>query len=213
MDNLEHQIFYRRHLPHYQPPGATLFITFRLAESIPEAVILQLREESARIEAALRNVSDQTERQRQLELSSRRMFGRWDKHLDCMKTGYLRDPRIASIVAESMSCRDQEIYNLYAFCIMPNHVHLVCQPIENKSGSFYTLSEIMHSLKRYTARRANQILGREGQFWQHESYDHVVRDEGELDRIINYVIENPVKAGLVKHWRDWEWTYCKYDFQ
>ena len=137
MNNLEYQIFYRRHLPHFQPPGATLFITFRLAGSIPEEVLIQLREESDRLEADLRCVSDPTERKRQ--------------------------------------------------------------------------SEIMHSLKRYTARQANLILEREGQFWQHENYDHVIRDDGELDRIINYVIENPVKAGLVQHWRDWEWTYCKYD--
>ncbi len=67
----------------------------------------------------------------------------------------------------------------------------------------------MHSLKRYVASEANQLLGREGTFWQHENYDHVVRDEGEWRRIVKYVINNPVAAGLVKQWEDWEWTFCK----
>jgi putative transposase len=72
------------------------------------------------------------------------------------------------------------------------------------------MSAIMHSLKLYTAREANLVLGRTGSFWQHENYDHVVRDEAELRRIILYVVHNPVKAGLVEHWEDWKWTYCKH---
>jgi REP element-mobilizing transposase RayT len=69
------------------------------------------------------------------------------------------------------------------------------------------LSKIMQSLKRHTARQANIILGREGAFWQDESYDHVVRDNEEHIRIMNYVLENPVKAGLVSNWEDWRWAY------
>jgi REP element-mobilizing transposase RayT len=211
MSNLEYQIFYRRHLPHFQPPGATLFITFRLAGSIPQEVVIRLCEESERVEARLNRIPDISERKKQLEMASRRFFGRWDKVLDCEHNGFLRDPRIASMVAGSLHNRDGTVYHLIAFCIMPNHVHLICQPIERADGSSYSLSEIMHSLKRYTARQANLIIEREGQFWQHENYDHVVHDEAELDRIINYTVENPVKAGLVHHWREWQWSYCRYD--
>ena len=67
----------------------------------------------------------------------------------------------------------------------------------------------MHSFKRYTARKANLILGLSGQFWQHESYDHFVRDNAEWLQIIRYVANNPVKAGLVKEAADWQWTYCR----
>lgn len=94
---------------------------------------------------------------------------------------------------------------------MPNHGHLVCAPLKNPEGTYFSLAKIMHSLKRYTAYEANQILGRSGAFWQHENYDHYVRDEAELERIIKYVINNPVKAGLVDDWKSWKWTYCKYD--
>ncbi|MGH9754478.1 MAG: transposase [Blastocatellia bacterium] len=69
------------------------------------------------------------------------------------------------------------------------------------------LDVIMHSLKSWTANQANEALGRQGQFWQHESYDHVIRDDGEFDRIVNYVLNNPVKAGLVKEWKEWRWSW------
>ncbi len=73
------------------------------------------------------------------------------------------------------------------------------------------LHKIMQSLKRPTARQANLLLGREGAFWQDESYDHVIRDNDEYIRIINYVLENPVKAGLASKWDEWQWNYCKPD--
>ena len=68
------------------------------------------------------------------------------------------------------------------------------------------LAEIMQSLKVYTARECNRALERKGQFWQHESYDHVIR-LGEYNRIITYTLNNPVKAGLAKEWKDWPWSY------
>jgi len=67
----------------------------------------------------------------------------------------------------------------------------------------------MQSLKGYTARHANKILGREEKFWQDESYDHEVRDEEELARIVKYVLNNPVKAGLVNNWQDWKWNWLR----
>ncbi|HCA80801.1 MAG TPA: hypothetical protein DEP53_13820 [Bacteroidetes bacterium] len=67
----------------------------------------------------------------------------------------------------------------------------------------------MQSLKRHTAREANKILGRRGAFWQDESYDHVIRNSEELERIVLYVLHNPVKAGFVKNWRDWKWSYSR----
>jgi putative transposase len=67
----------------------------------------------------------------------------------------------------------------------------------------------MHSLKGYTAYEGNRLLGRKGAFWEHESYDHYVRDEEELERIVAYVLSNPLKAGLVTDWKAWPWSYCR----
>jgi putative transposase len=67
-------------------------------------------------------------------------------------------------------------------------------------------------LKKFSAIRANRILKRSGPFWQHESYDHVIRDAKELENTIWYVLFNPVHAGLVADWEKWNWTYCKKEY-
>jgi putative transposase len=96
---------------------------------------------------------------------------------------------------------------------MSNHVHIVCAPLLKTADTYYALGDIMHSLKRHTARKCNELLGREGEFWQHENYDHVVRDEAECRRILRYLIGNPVAAGLVERAADWKWSYCKYGLE
>ncbi|OGU55715.1 MAG: hypothetical protein A2V66_13840 [Ignavibacteria bacterium RBG_13_36_8] len=139
---------------------------------------------------------------------------------------WLRDERIASIVKDSIHYRDGKEYLLIAYCIMPNHVHLVftliverfaeslkgtehnkMQQVGRNSVSPYIVTKILQDLKKYTARESNKILNRKGQFWQHESYDHVVRDEDDLRRIVEYVLNNPVKAGLINRSEDWKWSY------
>ena len=104
---------------------------------------------------------------------------------------------------------------------MSNHVHVVFKPfLDEKSLSVKAdaerlsyesteppLAVIMHSLKSYTANEANKILKRSGAFWETESYDHVVKDEQEYHRVVAYVLNNPVKAGLVREWREWPWSW------
>jgi len=68
----------------------------------------------------------------------------------------------------------------------------------------------LQNLKKYSAHESNKILKRKGHFWHDESYDHVIRNEKEFFRIINYVLNNPVKTGFVKRWHEWKWNYCKY---
>jgi putative transposase len=207
----EHRVFYRRHLPHWQPGGATLFITFRLAGSMPRAAIEKLQAERKQQQLALARIADTEERQRQTSLDARRAFGRWDAVLDRASSGprWLQQPRIAAMVAEALHYRHERVYDLLAFCIMSNHVHLVCTPLAREDGTSYALPRILQSLKRHTARQANEILRRQDAFWQAESYDHVVRDIDELVRIIAYVKNNPVTAGLVSDWEAWPWTYVK----
>lgn len=211
MDNLEYKLFYRRGLPHIQPPGATLFITFRLAGTIPTQALQNLIAEAEATKAALSQVADANERNQRTDVEQRRLFGKWDAILDTARDGpfWLRDPRVAELVCESMRHRDGRAYDLDAFCVMPNHVHLICTPRPKAEGSYFSMSSIMHSLKSYTAHKANRLLEREGGFWQRESYDHVVRDEDEWRRVVTYVLQNPVKAGLVEQWQEWKWTYCR----
>jgi len=129
---------------------------------------------------------------------------------------------VADKMAENLHRLDANAYRLDAFSIMSNHVHTIFQPFISES-EFLTLirwdgitpidrypglSKTMHSLKGRTARECNLILGRTGSFWEHESFDHVIR-EGKFDKTVRYVLNNPVKAGLVEKWEDWQWNYCR----
>jgi len=246
---MENKIYYRRSLPHIQPLGATFFVTFRLAGSLPKEVILQLKEEQLENEKFLQKIKDEKERQKRIADQRKRYFGKFDEVLDKATNGpyWLKDERVAKVVADAIHFRDKKEYDLLAYCIMPNHVHLVFTvgqisdfPMRNtgsgscetpfrttgscetsfrtttvpigdwlmrNTASRYIVTDVLQSLKRYTAMQANKILNRTGAFWQHESYDHVVRDGKELERIIHYVINNPVKAGLVTNAEDWKWSY------
>ena len=203
-NNLSFRKFYKRRLPHIQIAGATYFITFRLANSLPIEALDKLAEEKQLISKLPES---------QKEFAHRAWFTKYDDYLDQALHGnlYLKNEQIADMVAESIQFRDGKAYDLIAYCIMPNHGHLVCTPLAKSDGTYFGLTEILHSLKRHTAREANKILQRTGAFWQDESYDHFIRDNAELERIVKYVLYNPVKANLIKEQADWKWSYCKYD--
>jgi putative transposase len=168
MNELESKPIHRRHLPHIQLPGCPLFVTFRLAGSVPGELRRKLLGETRRMEWALAQVADAQERERRFSVEQRRLFGKWDTALDKATDGpvWLQDSRVASLVADCLRYRDGRVYDLDAYCIMPNHVHIICTPLPDGVGTFYTLSSIMQSLKRFTARHANLLLGRQGTFWQ-----------------------------------------------
>ncbi len=201
--------FYKRKLPHIQPKGATLFVTFRLAGSLPHAVIEQLK---ATREAEMQAATTDEARY----LAERRYFGRFDQQLhQAIGPHYLKQPALAQLVANSLHYRNKRVYRLDIFTIMSNHVHVMFAPLQkgvNPDGTpqYHKLSKILQSLKRYTAFECNQLLGRQGAFWQAESYDHVVRDTAEWQRIVRYILNNPVKSGLVSEWQQWPYTYYAY---
>jgi REP element-mobilizing transposase RayT len=217
----------KRHLPHLHPPGAKLFVTFRLVDSVPAAVLRShkawLDAETRRLRTSAGKPEQPTATKSRLLERQRRWFKILETALHSEETGptWLRNQRVASVVEDALHWRDGKVYELDAYSILPNHVHVVFEPylsgttiharqtyrgrvIESEDPP---LDVIMHSLKSWTATQANLLLGRRGQFWQHESYDHVVRNNDEFIRIVNYVLQNPVKSGLVKDWRDWRWTW------
>jgi REP element-mobilizing transposase RayT len=203
-NNYSFREYYKRRLPHIQLAGATYFITFRLTNSLPVDTLNKLSAEKQKINMLSEG---------QKEFAHQAWFATYDDYIDKALHGtlHLRNEQIADLVAQSIRFRDEKVYDLISYCIMPNHVHLVCTPLLKEQDIYLGLTEILHSLKRHTAREANKILGKTGTFWQDESYDHVIRDDAELERIIKYVLHNPVKAGLVKEQAEWKWSYCKYD--
>ena len=113
---------------------------------------------------------------------------------------YLSDPRAAEIVVDSILFGTPERYELYAYVVMANHVHLLLTP-------HWDLNRITKGIKGFTANQINRLQDARGRvFWQDESYDHWVRDEEELFRVIDYIENNPVAAGLCGHPEDWIWS-------
>jgi putative transposase len=126
-----------------------------------------------------------------------------DRYLDRAISGpmFPRQPAIAELIIESLF-KGVELghYQLGAFVVMSNHVHVLLLPLASPS-------KLLKALKGYTAYQANRLLGRTGeQFWQRESYDHFVRDDGEWSRIAAYIENNAVKAGIVIRAEDFPWS-------
>jgi REP element-mobilizing transposase RayT len=226
MGTLDYRSAYRRNLPHLQPPGATFFVTFRLAGSLPKDVVRQWNLEREWLaHLAERNTARFDQIKRDFD---RAWFAKFESLLDGATSGplWLNDERVAAQVVESLHYRHEKVYRLDAFTIMPNHVHVVFKPLPVDSAleasvlsagtsddlqsddiEYHSLAAIMQSLKGYTAFQANQLLSREGEFWAHESYDHWIRANDEWQRIVAYVMNNPLKAGYVQRWHEWKWNY------
>ncbi len=205
--------YYRRRLPHWQPPGATIFVTYRLFGSLPARVLDQLADEEHRLKREpLRPGESSLDRSTRIR---RHIHGLTERALDTIRTGpqYLAHSTIATIVADNLFEHMDRLYRLWAFVVMTNHVHILIEPLAVAAGSdtAVALSRIMHSLKSYTATKANGLLGRRGAFWQDESYDHWIRNAAESSRVVEYIEQNPVKAGLVAAADDWPWSSASFD--
>ncbi|MGC1377865.1 MAG: transposase [Anaerolineales bacterium] len=209
--------FYQRNLPHWHPEGRMFFITFRLANSLPISVIRELEAERERGRQAIHAKFSGMQQKDELYKLDKKYFGQFDAWLDrCVEESprWLADEQVAQIVAEQIHALDGERYDLVTYCIMSNHAHIaidtaghIFKPTHAGLTAPYPLADTLKLLKGRTARYCNQALKRSGAFWQHESYDHVIRDQQEYERIIRYILNNPVKAGLVENWEEWKFTF------
>ncbi|HUT57858.1 MAG TPA: class I tRNA ligase family protein [Phycisphaerae bacterium] len=188
------------HLPHWTRQGCTYHVVFRLADSAPASVLERwIAERQEIVERAKRQGRGLTyqERKELHRLYSERVSSLLDAGRgECL----LKDPRVAESVAATLKHFDGQRYDLIAWAVMPNHVHVIVAPLGD-----HELPKILHSWKSYSAKEADRILGREGQFWQVEYYDHLIRDEEEFAAEVSYVLQNPAKAGL----SDWQWVGCR----
>jgi REP element-mobilizing transposase RayT len=116
----------------------------------------------------------------------------------------LRRPDVAELVQNAIRFFNGQRYHLYAWCVMPNHVHAVLTPLTG-----HGLKAILHSWKSYAANQANRLLGTRGAFWERESFDHAIRSGDHLARFIRYTEENPMTAGLCSRAEDWPWSSCE----
>jgi REP element-mobilizing transposase RayT len=187
----------RGRLPHWEADDAIYFVTFRLADSLPRAVLrvydLERQSIMAAVLAARREFLP-SEQKRLEKLFSEKIESKLDAGAGRC---YLAKPAVADVVLEALRHFDSARYQLYSWCLMPNDVHVLFRLLGSRK-----LAGVLHSWKSYSAQRANLLLGLSGEFWQREYYDHLVRSEEEFYRIVEYIVLNPEKAGL----RDWRWV-------
>ena len=189
----------RGYLPHYDGDVATQHVTFHLADSLPTEVVQRLDEDLRRVPSEMQDV----ERRKQVEA--------WidGGHGSCV----LRELSIAAMVEGSLQFFDAQRYHLLAWVVMPNHVHVLFQPM-----SGWGVSTIVASWKKFTARlicdywranAANREIGVPRPVWHREYWDRYMRDERHFQQAIEYIHQNPVKAGLVARAEDWPWSSAR----
>ena len=184
--------FHRRNLPHLYYNEGMYFVTYRLCGSIHLKDLKQLQ---------LSQLNKNAHPNQQ-----KKIFKKYDSLLDKPSNNiqYLKQTEIMEICKLSLHYYDEKEYKLICYCIMPNHIHLVFELLSKERN----VGDIMGSIKKYSARKSNNILQQKGAFWKAESFDRVIRDNIELYFTIKYILLNPVNAGLVKNWYEWKGTYC-----
>ena len=181
----------RGYLPHYDNTKTFQFITFRLADSLPQQLLgnfkqsLELLPQSA------------------ISLERRKHLDKWlDAGLGCCA---LKNPQVAKTVQDALKKFDGERYNLISWCVMPNHVHVLIEALDS-------LPRIVRSWKSYTGRWAMshdaqlelRVPGK--RFWMQDYWDRYVRNEDHFRQVVDYIHNNPMKAGLCRNASEWKWS-------
>ena len=178
------QGWYFRNLPHFDGGETLQFLTARLFDSLPQKVLKKWRE---KLERDKNKIAFRKKIEQFLDSGYR----------ECL----LGQPEIAAMVQDSLLFHNNSKYKLFAWVVMPNHIHFLVRPFEN-----IELEEITHSVKSYTAHEANKLLERQGSFWQEETFDRYIRNRKHYVNVIKYIENNPVKAGLCEKKEDWKYS-------
>ena len=177
----------RGYLPHFDGTAVPQFITIHLADSIPQKVIRRWQEELK----SLKHEQERSLLQRRIERYLDQGYGE----------AFLKDTSVAAMVQDSLLRFEGTRYHLFAWVVMPNHVHSLMTRFEN-----YELKDILHSLKSYTAHEANKMLHRRGQFWIEDYFDRYMRNQEHFRKTVQYIENNPVKARLCERPSDWPFS-------
>ncbi len=156
-----------KHLPHMDLKGVYQFVTFRTHDST-DAFLIKLE---------LQNLENRT---RQMKI---------DEYLDGSSEGSYLNGKALAYLADFLQAKDDFLYELIAFCIMPNHVHMLFKPLDE-------LSMIMQRIKGQSSKELNEVLGRKGRFWLRHYYDKAIRDERHFELVYRYIMNNPLKLVL-----------------
>ncbi len=189
----------RGYLPHCDKPGLTQFVTFRLADSLPE----NRRGEWEHLLKCLRNDVPRSSGAQSIALREQRT--KLEEYLDrghgkC----HLRNPAVAAWVEKAILHHHGQCFKVLAWIVMPNHAHVLVEVWQ------LPLAKILQNWKSITAVEANRILERKGTFWQPEYWDQFMRSNEQLKKAIRYIENNPVKASLVQKPEEWSFSSARF---
>ena len=213
---MEKKEFHKANLPHYQQPGQAYFVTWNLQDAIPAKA---LKDYSEKLKQMRTSVDLAVKSNQPLEQISglkyeynilrKKMMKAFEDllHLKNKCIVDLSKSENTTIVQKALCFWEGKKLRNYAICVMPNHIHWVFQLYE-KDGSNKPiwLEDILKSVKQFSSTQINQLEQQKGTLWHKESWDTTIRDHRHLYEAIEYTRNNPVKAGLVKDWKDWKGT-------
>ena len=202
MEEIVTTSFKRRHLPHWHVQNKPYFVTFRLKNTIPQNVVDELKQKREKLISS--GASDQI-----IDEFNKHEFYTIESILDKInnKICFLKNPEIANLISNSFDyLKEKMFWDYLCYTIMPNHVHCLMINIKHENIS---LESALGALKQHVAYEGNKILKRNGKMWCDENFDHWCRTQESVDKFIQYIKNNPVKAGLVNNWQEWKWTKLK----
>ncbi|MDP4847823.1 MAG: transposase, partial [Akkermansiaceae bacterium] len=178
-------LYTRGYLPHWDFKNAVQAVTFRLEDAVPRHIVKGWKQD-------LEEIEDNEIREKEL----RRLVAKYEDegHGSCI----LRDYDCATIVQDVLLKNHEITYKLLDWCVMPNHVHVMFQTLNETP-----MHQVLNGWKGASSREINELLGRSGKLWQRESYDRMVRDEDHYYACRKYIRKNPVKARLCEKPEDW----------
>lgn len=211
-----------RRLPHFHRVGATFFITTNLYGAIPKNILQKLRVKRDSLIEQIKQ-ENQEDKERKIYMARRAYFYELDTYLDACQNSpkYLAIPEVATIVEEEIRRYDQQDYNLVAFTLMSNHIHLVLdfsiqlkQIIPFDLDLYTNVSEVMRKIKGSSSFHANKVIDNSGNpFWGASYYDRYIRDYNHFFGAVNYTINNVVKAKIATHWMNHPYTWLNPDYR
>ena len=216
---MERKEAYRINLPHFQQPGQAYFVTWMLKDAVPSKALPKYTNQLSSLKNQIQGTKKNEINAQQIEkikkeyyITRKKYIQAYDDLIDSQIVAGInlsRKENTAILLDTLHFFNGKKIHN-YAFCIMPNHVHWVFETFrEDENGNPVYLQDIMQSVKRFSANKINKIENRKGSLWQKESFETTLRNDKHLHNAINYTINNPVKAGLVKNIDDWYGTWYR----
>jgi len=213
---------YRNNLPHFQQPGQMYFVTWNLKDAVPRKALKnytqKLEQLKNQIDFHRQQDSESTkneELKREYQQLQKKYKKAYDDLLAISKNNItdLSQSGNTQIISEALLFWENKKLKTFAYSIMPNHVHWVIALYEkDENGKPVYLQDILQSVKRHTANRINKREGKQGNLWQKESFDTTIRDEKHLQNAVEYTLNNPCSAGLVKDRNDWAGNYLCPDY-